>query len=67
MKTAYDNNQPIETLYTHMNQAVDFSNASAILFTPSQIVVTAYNLVFNTGLYHYTYSEWRRCLPANKT
>ena len=50
MKTAYDTNQPIETLYTHMNQAVNFSNASAILFTPSQIVVTAYNLVFNAGL-----------------
>ena len=66
MKTAYDPNHPIETLYTQMEQAIDFSNAVITTFNPSQIFVTAYNLVFKIGLYNDTCREWLHRLTADK-
>ena len=64
---AYNPNQPIKALYMQMNQAVNFSGADSNLFTESQIVATAYNLIFKTGLYNETCHKYRRRLQTDET
>ena len=66
-KTDYKPNQPIKALYIQLNQAINFTDAASTPFIQSQIIATAYNMVFTTGLYNNTCREWRRCLPADKT
>ena len=66
-KTAYDTIKPIKTLYTQMEQAIDFFNEAFTLFTPSQIFAMAYNLVFKTRLYNDTCCKWRCLLLADGT
>ena len=66
-KTDYNPNQPIKVLYIQLNQAINFTDAASTPFIQSQIIATAYNMVFTTGLYNNTCREWRRCLPADKT
>jgi hypothetical protein len=67
MKAPIDPNQPIENLFTQMEKAVDFADAAGTPFSANQIVTTAYNLVFKTGLYNETCRDWRRRAAVDKT
>ena len=64
MKKAYDPNQPIENLFEQINDAVEYAAAGKNPYTDAQIESTAYQLVFNTGVFSLECKEWRK-QPAN--
>jgi hypothetical protein len=49
-KTAYDPFEPIETLYSQLEDAMDYADAGDNAYTANQVVSNAYTLVFNTGM-----------------
>ena len=67
MKIYYNTIQPIEILYTQIEQVINISEAASTLFTPSQNFVMAFNLVFKNGLYKNTCCKWQCHLLADKT
>jgi len=67
MNQPYDPNQPIEILFDQIDDAVDFAAAGNVPYTNRQIVIAAYNLVFDTGVFGDECKEWRKLEPANKT
>jgi hypothetical protein len=67
MKTPFDPNEPIEALYTQLEAAIDFADAAGTPYSVNQLVTTAYNLVFKTGLFADTCRDWRRRPTADKT
>jgi len=50
MNVPYDPNEPFEVLIDQFEDAIDFAAAVDSPFTPKQIVTSAYNLAFDTGL-----------------
>jgi hypothetical protein len=66
-KTAYDPNLPIETLFDQVENAVDFAAAGNTPHFPEQVVATAYQLIFATGLFLDDCKVWKRQLAAYKT
>ena len=67
MKTAYDPTLPIENLIEQINDAVEYAAAGKTPYTSSQIISTAYQLVFNTGVFGLDCKEWRKLPAASKT
>lgn len=67
MKAPFDPNEPIEALYSQIEEAIDFADAASTPYTPNQVLTTAYNLVFKTGLYSDTCRDWRRRPSDEKT
>ena len=51
MKKSYDPNLQIENLFEQANDAVEYVAAGNTPYTPLQIVMTAYQLVFNAGVF----------------
>ena len=51
MKKPYNLNLPVENLFKQVNYAVEYAAAVNTPYTPLQIVTTAYQLVFNTGVF----------------
>jgi hypothetical protein len=66
-KTAYDPNLPIETLFDQVENAVDFAAAGNTPYSPEQVVATAYQLIFATGLFLDDCKVWKRQLDNYKT
>jgi hypothetical protein len=58
--TSYDPNQPIETFYSQIEDAMDYADAGRSAYTASQAVTNAYSLIFNTGMFPESCREWRR-------
>ena len=67
MKKPYDPNQPIENLFEQINDAVEYAAAAKNPYTNAQIESTAYQLVFNTGVFSLDCKEWRKQPAATKT
>ena len=67
MNQPYDPNQPIEVLFDQIEDAIDFAAAGNTPFTNEQIVNSAYNLVFDTGMFTDECKEWRKKEATNKT
>ena len=67
MKSPYDPAQPIEVLYDQIESAVEYADSAGAPFTDTQIVTTAYLLIFRTGLYKDACKEWNRRALAEKT
>ena len=66
-KTAYDPNLPIETLFDQVENAVDFAAAANTPYSPEQVVATAYQLVYATGIFLDDCKIWKRRPEAYKT
>ncbi len=66
-KTAYDPSEPIETLYSQLEDAMDYANAGDNAYTANQIVSNAYTLVFNTGMFPEACRDWRKLPAIDKT
>jgi hypothetical protein len=66
-KTACDPAQPIEALFSQIEDAMDFADAGGSPYTAQQVVTNAYSLVFNTGIFPEACREWRRRPAAEKT
>jgi hypothetical protein len=67
MKADWDPNQPIEVLIDQIDDAIDMAAAANNPYTPEQVVLIAYNLVFKTGLFEEECKLWRRRTTANRT
>jgi hypothetical protein len=66
LNTTYDPNQPIETLFQHIQDARAFTVADGQPYGAAMIVNVAYTLVFNTGLYTDACRAWQsRAIAAN--
>ena len=63
----YDPNQPIETFYSQIEDAMDYADAGRSAYTAAQVVTNAYSLISNTGMFPESCREWRRKLEADKT
>ena len=59
-KKPYDPNLPIENLFEQINDTVDYTTAGDTPYITSQILSTAYQLVFNTGVFGLDCKEWRK-------
>jgi hypothetical protein len=67
LKTAYDPNLPIETLFDQVENAVDFAAAGNTPYSPAQVVAIAYQLIFATGVFLDDCKVWKRRLDDYKT
>ena len=67
MKTKYDPNQPIDTLFRQIESGVEFADAGGAPFSPRQIVNIAYLLIFATGAYADECKLWNRRAPVAQT
>jgi hypothetical protein len=66
-RAAYDPSQPIETLFSQIEDTMDFADAGGSPYTATQIVTNAYSIVFTTGLFPEACREWRRSPAADQT
>ena len=66
-RKAYDPNQPIETFYSQIEDAMDYADAGRSAYTAAQVVTNAYSLIFSTGMFPESCREWRRKIEADKT
>jgi hypothetical protein len=67
LKTPYDPNQPIETLFQQIQDARAFTVAGRQPYGAAMIINVAYTLVFNTGLYPDACRAWQSRAIAAKT
>jgi hypothetical protein len=67
LKAPYDVNQPIETLFDQISQAIDLADAAGAPYTPAQIINHAYSILLQTVFYGDACKEWRRLAPVDKT
>ena len=66
LKEKWDANSPIEMLFDQIKDAQDFASAARQPYTNNQLLTTAYNLVYTTGLFFDDCKAWN-CLPALQT
>ena len=67
MKAGYDVNQPIETLFRQIENAIDYASAGNTPYTPAQVLAIAYQIVFQTGIFPDDCRDWKRQTAAHKT
>ena len=65
LKENWDANTPIEMLFDQIDDAQDFAAAAGQPYTNNQLLTTAYNLVYTTGLF-FDDCKARNCLPTNQ-
>ena len=65
LKEKWDANTPIEMLFGQLDNAQDFTAAAGQPYTNNQLLTTAYNLVYATGLFFDDCKAWNR-LPTNQ-
>ena len=63
----WDANTPIEMLFDQIDDAQDFAAAAGQPYTNNQLLTTAYNLVYATGLFFDDCKTWNRLPPNQKT
>ena len=66
-RAPYDSNQPIENLINHVETAVEYSAAGNRPYSPAQVVVTACQIIFQTGLFNDDFKVCKRKAEAYKT
>ena len=65
MRTQYNSNKPIETIFVQVKDAVTLAAAVQAPYSNSHIVAISYTLIFNTGLFTDTCRDlWQR--PVNE-
>ena len=65
LKEKCDANIPIEMLFDQIEDAQDIAAVAGHPYTNNQLLTTAYNLVYATGLFFDNCKAWNR-LPANQ-
>lgn len=65
-KAPYDANLPIETLFAQVESSMEYAAAGNTPYTPNQIVATAYQVIFATGMFHDDCKIWNRKPVADK-
>ena len=65
LKEKWDANTPIEMLFDQLEDAQDYAAAAGQPYSNTQLLTTAYNLVYATGLFFDDCKAWNR-LPTNQ-
>ena len=65
--SAYNPNQPIESLYEQIDSAVVFAASVDNEYTSKQIVSIVYELIFQVGVYADDRKRWRKKSEADQT
>jgi hypothetical protein len=66
-KEPYDANLPLETLFHRIEHAIDYAAAASTPYSAEQVVATAYQLLFATGLFQEDCKTWKRQAATYKT
>ena len=66
-KEKWDVNTPIEMIFDQIEDGQDYAAAAGQPYTSSQLLTTAYNLVYATGLFLDDCKAWNRLPPNQKT
>ena len=66
MRVDYDVNQPMEVLIEQINNAVNVATEADNPYLAEQVVTTAYNLVFKTGMFADNCKLWMRRSAGEK-
>ena len=64
MKTTWDTNEPIETIFQQLKDGQDFAKAGEETISDGQLVRWGYTIIHNTQLFNNDCKKWRQ-LPAN--
>ena len=67
LKTAYDPNQLIESLFGQVKKALDYAAAGNTPYSPAQVFATAFQLLFVTSMILDDYKTCKRKPNAKKT
>ena len=67
LKEKWDTNTPIEMLFDQIEDTQDFAAAAGQPYTNNQLLTTAYNLIYATGLFFDNCKAWNRLPPNQKT
>jgi hypothetical protein len=65
--STYDPTQPIEHLFSQIEDTMNFVHAGGSPYTVAQVISNAYLLIFNTSLFQESWREWRRRPAAEQT
>ena len=66
LKEKWDANPPIEMLFDQLEDAQDYAVAAGQPYSNTQLLTTAYNLVYATGLFFDDCKAWNRLPPNQK-
>jgi hypothetical protein len=67
MRRAWDPHQPVETLFKHIQDCADYSEARGLPIGPSQQINAGYAKVFATGQFMSACRRWNEKPAADKT
>ena len=67
MNAPHNINEPFESIIEKIETAVDFADAGMVPYTPDQVVMTDYNLIFVTGFFTDVCCRWNQKPTVDKT
>ena len=67
IRETYNTNDPPKSLYTRLNECVDYVSAAGKPIPEGQVVHIAYSLVVETGKFQEDFRTWRAKSEQNKT
>ena len=67
MKSPYDVNLLIKNIFDQIEDGVAFADAGNLLYMPIQVVNTAFNVLFKTGIFADDCKPWKQRLGVGKT
>ena len=67
MKELYDPKEPIEGFFDLIKTAMDISDVVERPYTPSQVLETSYNMIYQMGWYIDPFREWKNKTSSDKT
>jgi hypothetical protein len=59
MREPWNPETPFKTLIAQFDKGMEYADAARCSFSPSQILMMAERLIFNTGLFHDDIKEWK--------
>ena len=67
LKTAYNPNQPIKSIFKQVKNALDYAAARNTPSSPAEVIATAFWLLFVTGMFLEDCKTWKLKNNADKT
>ena len=67
LKTAYDTNQPIKSLFDQVENSIDYATNGNTSYSPAQVFATAFQLLFATNMFLEYCKTWKLKPDAEKT
>ena len=65
MKTPWNQNEPIETIFSQVEECIEFAQHGNAPFTNTQVLNAAYYIISQAKIFKDTCKEWKK-LPATE-